>query len=388
VKLQRTPIEINPQLGATLNFLRWTAALAVLVGHVRMFLFPSLQDIAQPGIPLKIFYLATGFGHQAVMIFFVLSGFLVGGRVAEKLSAGTFRMADYLADRISRLYPVFVFSLLLTATLDNWGARHFHNADSYPSDFRMLRDLVNYDIVAQHSIGTFLSNLFMLQGIVTPPFGTNGPLWSLSMEFWYYLLFPLLLIPFYARSVRTRWTSVGVLMLVLGLLAVNPTYYALFVVWLLGVAARRLYVPFRNSAVAFGLLALALINSRFGLGSSYLRELFIGVACMLVIVSVHNGGAGFQLGAALSKKMADFSYSLYCCHFPIIVLFTAILASRQDISSLSMPSRFIFAAVLTALCLGASYGVSLLTEANTAFFRDRLKLIMHTAVSPTPEPKA
>ena len=91
---QRSSIEVNSRLCATLDFLRWTSALAVLAGHVRMFLFPPMESIGHAGIPLKTFYLLTGFGHQAVMIFFVLRGFLVGGRAAEKISEGTFRMAD------------------------------------------------------------------------------------------------------------------------------------------------------------------------------------------------------------------------------------------------------------------------------------------------------
>ncbi len=143
---QRSLIEINPRLGATLDFLRWTSALAVLVGHVRMFLFPPLESIPHAGIGLKTFFLLTGFGNQAVMVFFVLSGFLVGGRAAEKISDGTFRMADYMADRVSRLYPVFLFGLLLTATLDNAGIKFFQNANCYQSMFPMLRDLVNYNI--------------------------------------------------------------------------------------------------------------------------------------------------------------------------------------------------------------------------------------------------
>ena len=36
----------------------------------------------------KVFYLATGLGHQAVMIFFVLSGFLVGGSVITAFQPG------------------------------------------------------------------------------------------------------------------------------------------------------------------------------------------------------------------------------------------------------------------------------------------------------------
>ncbi len=199
------------------------------------------------------------------------------------------------------------------------------------------------------------------------------------MEFWYYILFPLLMIPFYARSARVRWTSIGIVVLVLCLLALNPNYYALFVVWLMGVAARRLHFPFRHSSVAFGLLALALVNSRIGFGPSHLRDLLIGVGCMLVIVSVHNGGGGITYGAALSKKMADFSYSLYCCHFPIVVFSVAILASRRDISVLSMQSRFLLATALTTFCLCATYGVSLFTEAKTTVYRKHLKGLIGNA---------
>ena len=37
--------------------------------------------------------------------------------------------------------------------------------------------------------GAFFGNLFFLQTILCEPFGSNGPLWSLANEFWYYLLF-------------------------------------------------------------------------------------------------------------------------------------------------------------------------------------------------------
>ena len=36
----------------------------------------------------------------------------------------------------------------------------------------------------------FLGNAAFLQRILVPELGTNGPLWSLANEFWYYLLFP------------------------------------------------------------------------------------------------------------------------------------------------------------------------------------------------------
>ena len=65
-----------------LDLVRGVAALAVMLGHLRNLFFVDSYEIrGYPNLLIKIIYLATGFGHEAVMIFFVLSGFLVGGSV-------------------------------------------------------------------------------------------------------------------------------------------------------------------------------------------------------------------------------------------------------------------------------------------------------------------
>lgn len=115
--VREEPVQISPRLFAALDFLRWTAAFAVLAGHVRAFCFPPYGEFANPGVLTRAFYLGTGFGHQAVMVFFVLSGFLVGGRALEKMEHQKFKPGDYMIDRVSRLYPVFIACLVLTAYL-------------------------------------------------------------------------------------------------------------------------------------------------------------------------------------------------------------------------------------------------------------------------------
>jgi hypothetical protein len=39
-----------------------------------------------------------------------------------------------------------------------------------------------------HSLIAFLGNFAFLQTICVPIFGTNGPMWSLANEFWYYII--------------------------------------------------------------------------------------------------------------------------------------------------------------------------------------------------------
>jgi peptidoglycan/LPS O-acetylase OafA/YrhL len=53
------------------------------MGHLRNAMLVDYAELVHPSIAIKIFYAITSFGHQAVMIFFVLSGYFVGGgRVA------------------------------------------------------------------------------------------------------------------------------------------------------------------------------------------------------------------------------------------------------------------------------------------------------------------
>jgi peptidoglycan/LPS O-acetylase OafA/YrhL len=68
-----------------LDLLRGSAAFLVLSGHLRSYIFQSYGELAQESLPVKAFYFGTGLGHQAVIIFFALSGFLVGGKALEDI---------------------------------------------------------------------------------------------------------------------------------------------------------------------------------------------------------------------------------------------------------------------------------------------------------------
>ena len=49
--------------------------------HARSLVFVDYGELQSPGLWAKGFYFLTGFGHEAVMVFFVISGYLVGGKV-------------------------------------------------------------------------------------------------------------------------------------------------------------------------------------------------------------------------------------------------------------------------------------------------------------------
>lgn len=71
-----------------LDLVRALSAMAVLAGHARSAIWVNWNAVAVKSLGVAAIYAATGWGHQAVMVFFVLSGFLVGGSVAAWAAPG------------------------------------------------------------------------------------------------------------------------------------------------------------------------------------------------------------------------------------------------------------------------------------------------------------
>src|SRR5258708_2565612 len=102
-----------------LDMARGIAALLVCVPHLRVVDFIDYGVLElKPALQDKLFYFLTGQGHNAVMIFFVLSGFFVAGSVAGDFERGTWSWKKFAARRLSRLYVVLVPALLLTLFWD------------------------------------------------------------------------------------------------------------------------------------------------------------------------------------------------------------------------------------------------------------------------------
>ena len=76
----------------TLDLIRGVSALLVMSGHLRAALFKDFAELGNNASSLeKGFYFITGLGHQAVMVFFVLSGFFVGGSVLKSKNNFNFK---------------------------------------------------------------------------------------------------------------------------------------------------------------------------------------------------------------------------------------------------------------------------------------------------------
>jgi len=70
---------LRKDVSSLLDMARWISAFLVVLHHFRNNLFVGWEQLADKTIFAKVFYFVSLLGHESVMVFFVLSGFFVGG---------------------------------------------------------------------------------------------------------------------------------------------------------------------------------------------------------------------------------------------------------------------------------------------------------------------
>jgi peptidoglycan/LPS O-acetylase OafA/YrhL len=375
-----------------LNWLRGLAAVAVLAGHIRSLFFLELKGTSSQ--LARATYFATGLGHQAVIVFFTLSGFFIGTAVVGTSRAGTWSWTQYILRRLTRLYVVLLPALLLTAGWDSLGLSLFGTGGIYGA--RIGGTWLRIPDVEQSlNARVLLGNLAFLQDLAVVPFGSNGPLWSLSYEFWAYWTFPLLFRAAYGSSTAPIRVLCG-LAAVAAVVLLGGDFRLYFSIWVLGavVAIAWSLRPFTTKnplvgALAAGVFTMALFAGRMGaLHRPAVADIALGASTAILIAARLAIAAGERDEAATAETATDawsrayarwgavlagFSYSLYATHYPAITFFQAwLVGSRRWTAD---PARVAFA-VLFGLGLIAiyAYPVSRLTEARTDEVRRLLPL--------------
>lgn len=355
-----------------ISLLRGLAALQVAVAHLRAETFPGLREMADPPLAYQLLAFATGFAHQAVVVFFLISGWLVGGSLLNKFAQPE-SLRSYAIDRISRLWTVLIptFSLMLLC------AFYMNRITMVPSD---LADSNEY------STGAFLGNLFGLQTIVVPNFGRNYALWSLANETWYYLLFPLLLLVFRCRSAWGKGASASAIAVTASFLPTTILLY--FSLWLMGAAFARVRVECSH-AVRFALLVCCVTQSIYFrlygsnadlIVASYVQDLLCSVPLLFLLATlshtVPRQSPAMRRIRSAANVLSDFSFTLYVTHVPAIGLLRHMGRTwfgRDALSPYEMLDYGIYFSTVVFL-IAIAFLIYLAFEANTFRVRRFLKL--------------
>lgn len=297
-----------------LDWLRFLASLLVVISHSKGFIFE--RSAGEDGL-VSWFYIHVyaGLGTEAVLIFFVLSGFFVFGGILDR--GQNFQPRRYVADRLSRLAPpmllAVIFTFFVTSSLDQ---------------------SINWRNVAM--------NTLFLQGVIDKsPLQNNPSFWTLSYEFWFYFIglgVGLLSL----RDSKRVVSSLAVL--AIGLIIFTELRASYLFCWLLGGWAFKLrpkkiglLILMAGTAAMF-LEWMARHHAAFpqGIGRlllladgqrDALKILFslgaCGVIWALLRSPVANGNEGFS--ARWGRRLASISYSLYLIHYPALLLLNRFL---------------------------------------------------------------
>jgi len=343
-----------------LDLVRIAAALAVVVAHFGYFRIFDARQVAQ----------LPDFGREAVIAFFVLSGFVIAYSADTKNPT----LASYAAARCARLYSVVLPVLLLAFLVAPLAVGITHTPLDEAYQFHKLWAYLPFHLLFLGDAWGFTER---------PPWLL--PYWSLDYEAWYYVLFGAAC---YLRGRRRTLALAAVLALV------GPRLWLLLPIWLSGVLLYRwqktatLPAGLARAGWLLSVLAVALwgwfdpepylrtlANAAWPLGGIRLgsadRVLADYAVCIMVLLNFacarHAGlGALLRAGPAI-RRLSAHTFTLYLSHALVIGVWMAALPVERghplDIAAIGV------AIVATTLCLQP------LTEALQRMLHARLSAL-------------
>ncbi len=264
-----------------------------------------------------------------VELFFVLSGFVIfstyGSRIINFEKAAQFQFL-----RFGRLYPIHLTFLLLFV------------------GFEILKLLfISNPVSPPFSVGIsgpreFLENITLTHalGFSSKPDSFNSPSWSISTEFYTYLIFAFIALIFSRRQVyvHAALLTLLVVLLVADLPALSDFFR--FMTCLAGFSTGCLVAMFvarirTNGVVLPGftanlliaaLLVFLAIQSR---GSGLDGVVMFALSAVLIVTIVCDGCLRHILRTKLLTRIGEYSYSLYMCHWAVIYMSDVVLKRAQ-----------------------------------------------------------
>ncbi|WP_147676378.1 acyltransferase family protein [Algibacter pacificus] len=300
-----------------LEAIRGFSALYVVLFHT----LPQKIDVL--GINIGILF---RFGSEAVMLFFILSGFVIK-YTWEKSKDKSFK--TYFLKRFVRIYMPLFFIFLLAYFIKSYNEGHLANP--------------NWK--------TLLGNIFMLQdvislkpNVISGVYMGNGVLWSLSYEWWFYMLFfvlskknkpskinawvngltiiatvSYLIYPFFINRIVMYFAIwwIGVRFADIYMKGVHFTFksiknYAYILITIITLLALNLYINFNYTKVYnYPLVAYPFIELR--------HFVFAFLAMFASIIWNGWNWFGFNEIFGVFKYLAPFSYGIYISHHYLVV---------------------------------------------------------------------
>lgn len=297
---------LDARVRAGLDVARAAAAVYVVLHHV-----------IHVGGPLGVVF---SFGQEAVLVFFLLSGFVIFANERDRSA----RPGGYYLRRLRRIYPPMIFAMVVSTAL--WAAGLI---PAVPTVSDAVTTLLALQDIA-----------YLKPGVIADPYLGNSPLWSLSYEIAFYAVFPLVMVLWRRSETAARIAVPTVAVVAYGTYLLSPNHFSLvvayFLMWWAGAMAAHLYMTNRMTLrqaapEAVGLAALAATTALGVVTYDYaglgvfpvlmLRHSVFVIALFLLLFSpVRSWLASMSYPVATpAAAVASVSYGLYVIHYPVLV---------------------------------------------------------------------
>lgn len=303
----------------------------------------------------------TELGARAVLLFFILSGFVLTYTYAgRKVGTGA-----YFLSRFSRIYPLYILGIILGLPFV-----------FIMSDMQLTRQHL-FPVLAAYVTGT--QAWYPQDGLLR----INQPLWSVSVEIFFYLLFPFMVKKTFLIAKNFRITVLFCLALILGYLflqeKIYPFTYASFPalyktgvpVWgwnplvnlplfLLGMLLGSIYLHLEKvkdksyaADILIGVTLLFLMFVKLPSYADLLMTLVLFSLCIFTLPLSH-GPISNLLSSGPLQILGNSSYALYILHSPVWHYYEFIYADVFGLNksfTLVFKTGYVLVSILIAVCI-------------------------------------
>lgn len=344
-----------------LDTFRAIAAIVVMIGHIELFRFQKFGS--------EIFFLLPN-GYTAVMMFFVISGFLITFLLTkEKNKYGTISLKDFYLRRILRIYPVYYLVLVIS----------FFFYEQIPS------------------IGTISFNMAMLPNIgrlFDARWATSPQIWSIGVENSFYIFFPLILL-----VVPNKRIILFLLIMIIGLVLLphvidyvnvrtlqdekisllNNRFFlynkfdSLFLGCLVGFAFAENHKILKflyNKWLFIVCSAFAVIMWAGRIEIKHFNDQLMSILFAVVILNVcTNPNMNIPFENRFTKFLGRISYGIYMYHWIVLLLAFRLLPLTENVSSCVMLYGFTFVVTIAMAWLSYETYEKIFLNLKTKFER-------------------
>lgn len=310
--------------------------MVVLIGHARGLLWMAWNQWKLEEHGPFAWAIALGssifrYGHDAVLVFFCLSGFFIHLALAQRSTndKAAWSVRSYFKRRANRILPTYFGALVFTVAVDIVGRSFFADFYSGKTGDPLIDENLNH---SNYTLASVVPAILLQPSLLGVHFGSDGPLWSIACEVFYYAAYPA----FAMIWIKNRLLAY-VIALSLGFSCwIYPWagYWSgtvcYFPIWILGALLAEHFVAYHSKFdfVAFvialflsGILFLA-INLNLPEKVLLACRMGLAIAATTLFVSLPKWLSTSRI-ARLFEWLGVRSYSIYVFHMPLITLLCA-----------------------------------------------------------------